>query len=121
MNTQSLQNFIQNLIDEQQEKINLIKDGTYVNDVWSYNEDGSMLFELEVPRYSKNEISVTIEGDSEALTVVGKKEKNGFKEEYRIPNYKYFDLDNCLAKVEDGLLSIAFPMKVAAKTAIKIL
>lgn len=96
------------------------------NQVWFNQEDGGLLFELEVPRYSKDEISVSIE-DSGAKTLVVLGEKKAgessrcFTERFDIPNPQNLDLENCLAKVEDGLLSIAFPKKFFAPKIIKVL
>lgn len=91
--------------------------------VWFKQGDGGYIFELEVPRYSKEEISVTIEENT--ICVFGEKKvgKNSlcFTEKYDIPYESNLNLENCLAKVEDGLLSIAFPKKFVAPKTIKIL
>lgn len=91
--------------------------------VWFKQEDGGYIFELEVPRYSKKEISVTIEENT--VCVFGEKKvgKNSlcFTERYDIPYGSNLDLENCLAKVEDGLLSIAFPKKFVTPKTIKVL
>lgn len=94
--------------------------------VWFNQEDGGLLFELEVPRYSKDEISVSIEDSGVKTLVVFGEKKVGessrcFTERYDIPNPQNLDLENCLAKVEDGLLSIAFPKKFVAPKTIKVL
>lgn len=94
--------------------------------VWFNQEDGGLLFELEVPRYSKEEISVSIEDEGiKTLVVFGEKKvgesSHCFTERYDIPNPQNLDLENCLAKVEDGLLSIAFLKKFVAPKTIKVL
>lgn len=95
--------------------------------VWFSNSDGSYLFELEVPRYSKEDISVTIEDDGVKTLVIFAEKKVGnnvshcFTEKYDVPDSQNLDLENSLVKVENGLLSIAFPRKNQAAKTIKIL
>ena len=90
--------------------------------VWLLQPDGGYIFELEVPRYSEDEISVSIEGNT--ILVFGEKKfgehSQCFTERYDIPYRSNLDLKNCLAKVKNGLLSIAF-QKLPTSKAIKVL
>ena len=93
--------------------------------VWFPESDGAYKFELEVPRYSKDEISVTIEDDGVKTLVVFGEQKVGessrcFTEKYAIPS-ESLDLENSSAKVENGLLTVFFPKKLVATKTIKVL
>lgn len=93
--------------------------------VWFPEPDGAYKFELEVPRYSQNEISVSIEDDGIKTLVVFGEQKVGessrcFTEKYAIPS-ESLDLENSSAKVENGLLTVFFPKKFVTAKTIKVL
>lgn len=119
INTQKISDSTKNLVKAEPLKYHL----SFDKQVWFNQEDGGLIFELEVPRYSRKEISVTIEENTACVFGEKKVGKNSlcFTERYGIPNPHNLDLENCLAKVEDGLLSIAFPKKFVAPKTIRVL
>lgn len=86
--------------------------------VWFNQIDGGQKFVLELAGYSKEEISVKIDG--EFLKVTKKKPQNTVIPEshYKIPSPTTLDLEKFSAIMENGLLEISFPPKknIAPKT-----
>lgn len=86
--------------------------------VWFDQIDGGQKFVLELAGYSKEEISVKIDG--EFLKVTKKKPQNIINPEsqYVIPSPTTLDLEKFSATMENGLLEISFPPKknIAPKT-----
>ncbi len=90
--------------------------------VWFNQIDGGQKFVLELAGYSKEEISVKIDG--EFLKVEKKKPNNIVNPEsqYAIPSPNTLDLTKFSAKMENGLLEISFPpVKKEPPQTIKIL
>lgn len=65
---------------------------------------------IDVPGFTKNDLSLEIDANTGLLTVNGEKEINGRKREVKrtIKDHKLknVDLDSVEAKVQDGILSI---------------
>ena len=89
---------------------------------WFNSLDDMLVFEMDIPGFSKKEISVKIENlDYSKLIVDGKKEKKSFSETYEVPEDYPIDYENVSSKVEDGLLTVNLPIKKVAKKTIQVL
>lgn len=71
-------------------------------------ENGTLT--LDVPGFSKKDLSLEIDSESGLLTIEGEKEINGkkrsIKKSIRHPRLRIVDLDRVEAKVQDGVLSV---------------
>jgi HSP20 family molecular chaperone IbpA len=71
-------------------------------------ENGTLT--LDVPGFSKKDLSLEIDKESGLLTVNGEKEINGKKrsinKSIRHPKLRTVDLDKVEAKVQDGILTV---------------
>lgn len=83
-------------------------------DMWKETEEAFKL-ELDVPGFSKNEVTVTSKGNIVCVTVHPKQGNNRtpFSAEYKLPNSAVASLS--VACLEDGVLNVTVPKKEQEK------
>jgi len=83
-------------------------------DMWKETEEAFKL-ELDVPGFSKNEITVTSKGNIVCVTVTPKQgnKRTPFSAEYKLPNCAV--VSESIACLEDGVLKITVPKKEQEK------
>ncbi len=83
-------------------------------DMWKETEEAFKL-ELDVPGFSKNEVTVTSKGNIICVTVSPKQgnKRTPFSAEYKLPNFAV--VSESIACLEDGVLKIAVPKKEQEK------
>ena len=82
--------------------------------MWKETET-SFILELDVPGFSKNEVTVTSKGNIICVTVSPKQgnKRTPFSAEYKLPNSAV--VSESIACLEDGVLKIAVPKKEQEK------
>jgi len=83
-------------------------------DLWKETEE-SLKLELDVPGFSKNEITVTSKGNVICVTISPKQgnKRTPFSAEYKLPNSAV--VSESIAHLEDGVLKIIVPKKEQEK------
>ena len=83
-------------------------------DMWKETE-ASFILELDVPGFSKNEVTVTSKGNIICITVSPKQgnKRTPFSAEYKLPNFAV--VSESIACLEDGVLKITVPKKEQEK------
>jgi HSP20 family molecular chaperone IbpA len=83
-------------------------------DLWKETEEAFKL-ELDVPGFSKNEITVTSKGNVICITISPKQEnkRTPFSAEYKLPNSAV--VSESIACLEDGVLKVTVPKKEQEK------
>lgn len=83
-------------------------------DMWKETEEAFKL-ELDVPGFSKNEITVTSKGNIVSITASPKRENKraSFSAEYKLPNSAIASESTAL--LEDGVLKVLVPKKEQEK------
>ena len=83
-------------------------------DMWKETEE-SFKLELDIPGFSKNEITVTSKGNVVCITASPKKEnkRTSFSAEYKLPNSAV--VSESIAYLEDGVLKLNVPKKEQEK------
>lgn len=82
--------------------------------MWKETEEAFKL-ELDVPGFSKNEVTVTSKGNIVCVTVSPKQgnKRAPFSAEYKLPNYAV--ASESIACLEDGVLKVTVPKKEQEK------
>ena len=83
-------------------------------DMWKETEE-SFKLELDVPGFSKNEVTVTSKGNIVCVTVSPKQgnKRAPFSAEYKLPNSAV--VSESIALLEDGVLKVNVPKKEQEK------
>lgn len=83
-------------------------------DLWKETEE-SLKLELDVPGFSKNEITVTSKGNVVCVTISPKQgnKRAPFSAEYKLPSIA--SVPDTTACLEDGVLNIKVPKKEQEK------
>jgi HSP20 family molecular chaperone IbpA len=83
-------------------------------DMWKETEEAFKL-ELDVPGFSKNEITVTCKGNVICITISPKQgnKRTPFSAEYKLPNSAV--ASESIACLEDGVLKVTVPKKEQEK------
>ncbi len=83
-------------------------------DMWKEAEEAFKL-ELDVPGFSKNEITVTSKGNIVCVTAAPKQgnKRTPFSAEYKLPNSAI--VSESAALLEDGVLTVTVPKKEQGK------
>lgn len=83
-------------------------------DMWKETEEAFKL-ELDVPGFSKNEMTVTSKGNIVCITTTPKQgnKRTPFSAEYKLPNSAI--VSESIAYLEDGVLKVSVPKKEKEK------
>lgn len=83
-------------------------------DMWKETEEAFKL-ELDVPGFSKNEMTVTSKGNIVCITTTPKQgnKRTPFSAEYKLPNSAI--VSESIAHLEDGVLKVSVPKKEKEK------
>jgi HSP20 family molecular chaperone IbpA len=83
-------------------------------DLWKETEE-SFKLELDVPGFSRKEITVTSKGNIVCVTITPKQDnkRTPFSAEYKLPNSAV--VSESIAHLEDGVLKIIVPKKEQEK------
>ena len=86
-------------------------------DMWKETEE-SFKLELDVPGFSKNEVTVTSKGNIVCVTASPKQgnKRTPFSAEYKLPNSAV--VSESTALLEDGVLKVLVPKKEKEKVSV---